>query len=490
MNILAADHVLPGAHAAWIEKGALVIDEGRIVAIGRQGDIVAGFPHLPIQDLGSAVVLPGFVNAHQHGRGVSQILMGYRDDALEPWIAGRRRHAAPDIYAVTRLAAEEMVANGVTATVHANYSYGTGDYEAELDAAIRAYRDSGMRATVCVGFQDRGYVVYPGQDGKMPAPALLAADGGTMPLPYAGSISATIAMMERLRSRHRDVPRITFAYGPAGPQWVSDGAWRALAADAAARDLGLHFHLLESPAQEVASRQLYGGSTLAGLRELGLFAARTSCAHGVQMNSHDCQIAAQNGLVIVSCPSSNLRLFNGPPPLPAFFANDCVVAAGTDNCALSDDEDYLRELRLATVLARSPGVLAAGPSPHAVLYTATVAGSRAAFLPDGAGILAPGAPADLVALSLNRIAAGLPASAEDRLDQVLARAGGADVILTMVEGAALFEARPLDQRRRDEWRQRSLASVAARANLRTPEDVTERQNLLRQHYQSEREAYS
>src|SRR5690606_37855726 len=107
------------------------------------------------------LLMPGLVNAHQHGRGLSQIQLGYPDDFLEPWIAGRRARGVLNGHAVTRLAAARMVANGVTATIHANYSYGTGDYERELRDQIAAYEAVGLRATMCVGAMDRGSTVYP-----------------------------------------------------------------------------------------------------------------------------------------------------------------------------------------------------------------------------------------------------------------------------------------------------------------------------------------
>lgn len=83
-----------------------------------------------------------------------------------------------------------MLANGVTATLHANYSYASGDYEAELRAAIRAYADTGLRATIAVGYADRGALIYPPDDEAAfvstlsakhaslfaPAPRLSAAD--------------------------------------------------------------------------------------------------------------------------------------------------------------------------------------------------------------------------------------------------------------------------------------------------------------------------
>ena len=57
-----------------------------------------------------------------------------------------------------------MLRHGVTATLHANYSYATGDYEAELRGVLRAYDETGLRATVCVGYADQGGLVYPPAD--------------------------------------------------------------------------------------------------------------------------------------------------------------------------------------------------------------------------------------------------------------------------------------------------------------------------------------
>src|SRR5690606_17425104 len=140
--------------------------------------------------------------------------------------------AAPDIHLLTLLAAEEMLANGVTSTLHANYSYGSGDCEAELRASIRAYEDAGLRATVCVGYADRGGLVYPPADAAAVTGAL--SDGARRLVDAARPaflpLDATLNLMARLHDEYAGHPTITLAYGPAGPQWVSDEAWRALAA--------------------------------------------------------------------------------------------------------------------------------------------------------------------------------------------------------------------------------------------------------------------
>src|ERR1700731_1966048 len=95
------------------------------------------------------------------GRGLSQIQLGQHDSFLETWIASRRSRGPLDPYAMAKLSAIQMIANGVTAAVHANFSFGTGDYERELRDQCRAYDEAGIRVTMCVGAMDRGDLVYP-----------------------------------------------------------------------------------------------------------------------------------------------------------------------------------------------------------------------------------------------------------------------------------------------------------------------------------------
>jgi 5-methylthioadenosine/S-adenosylhomocysteine deaminase len=441
MQVLEADHLAVGALTPVVSPGGVAIDAGCVIAAGAVDDLRQTYPHAKRITFPDAVLMPGFINAHQHGRGLSQVQIGYQDDALEPWIANRRRRGAPDSYALTKLAALEMIANGVTATLHANYSYGSGDYEAELRGSIRAYDETGLRATVCVGYADRGGLIYPPHhersflDGlsRTAQDHLKAANKSA----YLPSVSDTIALMERLQREYRGHPTLAFAYGPAGPQWVSDKAWRVLAADAVKRGVGLHFHLHESPAQAASIRALFPRGVLHHLDTFGVFASPTSCAHFVHASSADMDEACRVGLVVVSNPGSNLRLFNGAPPLARLLRAGVEVAFGTDNCSLNDDEDYLRELRLGRALAREPGVLATGPSSRDLLRMATLAGAKAAFL-NGVGTLEAGAGADLIAIDLHRIKGAWLDPDTDLLDAVMARGSGQDVILTMVAGRMLY----------------------------------------------------
>src|SRR5258708_9229510 len=112
---------------------------------------------------------------------------------------------------------------------------------------------------MCIGAMDRGVIVYPPHEACFLAGLpqdlknWLSRPGVQS---YAGDATATIALMQRLRADFRDHARIRFCYGPAGPQWVSEPLWKAIARDAAAKGIGVHLHALESPAQRHAVQQL------------------------------------------------------------------------------------------------------------------------------------------------------------------------------------------------------------------------------------------
>ena len=440
MQIYEAACLLTDAEAEPISPGAVAISHGRIADVGPASVVRARHPDTAVRDLGDAILIPGFVNAHQHGRGLSQVQLGYDDDMLEPWIARRRGRGAPDAYALTRLAAAQMLRNGVTATLHANYSYGTGDYEAELRGAIRAYEEAGVRATICVGYADRGGLVYPPADQKafistlseQARRLLVSAQAPYLPL------EETLSLMSRLHAEYERCPTISFAYGPAGPQWVSDAAWRLIAADAVRLGVGIHFHLLESPAQKRSMRELYPDGVMARLEALGVFRAKVSVAHFVHAEAHEIAAASRLRVCVVTNPGSNMRLFNGPPPIAAWRAAGLPVALGTDNCSLDDNEDYLSELRLCTLLGRSAGQRRNTQESRDALHTGTREGARAAFLAC-CGRIALGWRADLTAISL-RSARGAYLDADvDPWAAILARGTGADVTMTMVEGRVLHE---------------------------------------------------
>jgi len=312
-----------------------------------------------------------------------------------------------------------------------------------LREQLRAYDEIGLRMTMCVGAMDRGTTVYPPHEACFLAGLpddlknWLSRPGAPA---YAGDAGATIALMERLLSDFRNHPRIRLCYGPAGPQWVSEQLWIALARDAAAKDLGIHLHALESPAQRDAAAELFPKGAFDWLDRLGVMSARTAIAHGVWVNDADMEIMARTRVTVVRNPGCNIRMRNGIAPLAKYLQHGVRLAIGTDNVSLSDDEDLLSELRLAGHLARDPDWN--GPQPpsiHQLLAMITANGAVAAQWSSEIGAIEPGKRADLVAISLNRTRLPMLDPDMPLLEAFLTRAQGRDVRLTMVDGHILYQ---------------------------------------------------
>lgn len=439
--IIQGGFVLTDPNSLLIDA-AIVVQNSKIIAVGDTDTQKQSHPGAEIISFPDCLVMPGLINAHQHGRGLSQVQLGHHDDFLEPWIHGRRARGIIDGHAVTQLAAARMIANGVTTAVHANYTYGTGNYERELRDQIDAYKSIGIRHTMCVGAMDQGQIVYPPHEACFMAglgeelQQWLSAPGA---VPYCKDGPATVALMRRLQSDFGTDPLVAFCYGPAGPQWVSDQLWKTLADDARDNDLGLHLHALESPAQRDAAHELYPDGVFRHLQNLGALTDRTVVAHGVWADDADMEILAETKATVVRNPGCNIRMRNGIAPLARYLQHGVRMAIGTDNCSLQDDEDLLSELRLAGHLGREPDWNGApAPQPADLAAMVTVNGAAAAQFAGEIGRLAPGYRADIAAFSLARTREPYLDPDMPLLEAFVTRATGADAEMTMVDGRILY----------------------------------------------------
>jgi 5-methylthioadenosine/S-adenosylhomocysteine deaminase len=491
-TVLLPEAVLPRPESSALRFGVGIAVEGSsIAAIEEAQQLRSHWSAATVVELPGCLVMPGLVNAHQHGRGLSQIQLGYHDDFLEPWISNRRGRGILDPYAITKLAAARMVAQGATTTIHANYSYGTGNYEGEVRAQLRAYDEVGIRVTMCIGAMDRGSIVYPPHEACFFAGLpqdlknWLSRPGAPA---YAGDAAATIALMQRLRADFRDHTRIRFCYGPAGPQWVSEPLWKAIARDATEKGIGIHLHALESPAQRQAAKELFPDGVFSWLERLGAMTSRTVIAHGVWVDDSDMRVMARTDVTVVRNPGCNIRMRNGIAPVARYLQHGVRMAIGTDNVSLVDDEDLLAELRLAGHLAREPDWN--GPLPPTVdqsLAMATVNGAVAAQFAPEVGIIEPGKKADLVAFSLERTRSPMLDPDMPLLEAFLARAQGTDVRLTMVDGRIVYQDGQFPHLNLSEVEQEAVRSAWEARRPKDPADrhrTAELRTDLHSHYQN------
>jgi cytosine/adenosine deaminase-related metal-dependent hydrolase len=359
-------------------------DKGRPVS-GRADLVVAGGIIQRLAPLGSRdhpggpgfVLVPLFVNAHDHGRGTGTVAAGIPDGPLEEWI-GTLRHQPPSNQEdLVGRGCDLMVASGVGASVICPNPQ-DDDTGAEVMAAADAVISRGVRAAI----------VYPIADTirDIQGRSRDAAGWG------ASEVARHLAEVEDIAAKFEG-PLIDVQLGPVGPQWVSEATLAAVGRHAEMTGRRVHMHLLESRRQREWADATYPEGIVALLDRVGLAGPRVCFAHGAQLRPHEMAALAERDCVLSLNASSNMRLCSGTAPVALARQAGVDVAAGLDGLGLADDADYWTELRLLRGLQQAQ----TGRTVDAeTLITDLAAGGRRALGRAAPLAPAPGRPADFV----------------------------------------------------------------------------------------------
>ena len=371
MKVLVRGGTLVGvAGRDGFAKGDLLVDGGRIVAIGNVRP-----PKGPVRlvDASGCAVIPGLVQAHVH---LCQVLFrGMADDLpLLKWLEQRiwpfeAAHDEASLRASAELGLLEMMLAGTTTildmgTVH--------HYDAVFDACDRA----GIRVFGGKTMMDAGQGVPKGLRETTKA-SLAEADG--LAKDWSG----------------RGNGRLRYAYAPRFILSCTEELFRGTAERARENGARLHSHVAEHPDERIAVKNILGDTDIATLRRWGFKGPNTLLAHGVQLTDAEMTRVAKDGTRIVHCPSANLKLGSGIARVHDLLAKGVVVALGADGAPCNNNLDPWMELRHAALLAKVRTGVTTLPARQA-FELATIGGARALGIEDDVGSLAIGKKADVV----------------------------------------------------------------------------------------------
>jgi 5-methylthioadenosine/S-adenosylhomocysteine deaminase len=394
-----------------IDDGAVAIDKGNIVGVGKSADIAKRFAGAETIHARGMAILPGFVNAHTHAP--MTLFRGIADDRdLMDWLqhfifpAEAKNVDRDFVRWGTRLAAAEMIASGTTTF--------TDMYYFESDIAAEA-RKAGLR-----GVLGETMIDFPAPDNK--------------------TWDAAVAYVRDFVKRWHGDRLITPALAPHAPYTVSRAHLDQVRALATELHAPILIHVAETKGEGSQIKDNTTGlSPAAYLDSIGFLGHDVVAAHGIWLTPDDIKTLAAKRVGVAHCPESNMMLASGVAPVVDLRHANVSLGLGTDGPAGSNNnldmvEEAASAARLQKITSGDPKALSA----RDVLEMATLGGARALGMEDRIGTLESGKRADVIVIDLQQPKTQPVYAVESA---IVYAASGSAVVTTICDGKVLMRNR-------------------------------------------------
>ena len=354
---------------------SLVIENDKIIALLKRDRALKNYPNADHIELGDHALLPGFINAHTHAamnlfRGLADDLplMEWLNDHIWPaetkWVSDEFMHDG------SQLAIAEMLLSGTTCF---------NDMYFFPDIVARTAQDMGIRAFVGMILMD-------------------------FPTAWASNADEYFSKGLDVHDETRSLSLVNTTLAPHAPYTVSDAPLEKTLTYADELFIPIHMHIHETE-HEVSDAIVQNGKRpLARLHDLGLLNPRMIAVHMTQLNDSEIKLCAEQGIHVVHCPESNLKLASGHCRVHDLLEAGTNVCLGTDSASSNNDLDMLGEMRTASLIAKTTANNAKALPAWQALEMATINGAKALNSHDQIGSLEVGKAADIIAIDLNNIA--------------------------------------------------------------------------------------
>lgn len=381
MSLLIRSGVVLTMNAARdiVRDGAVLVEGDRIAYVGPAAGAPRGADE--VIEAPGKVLMPGLVNCHTHlcmvlGRtiGVERRLLGW----LEVEMGLMRGIDLDALYAAELLGCLENLRNGNT-TVVENFFFPRRSGEVPEDAAFRAFRDSGIRATLARGYHARNY-----------APDFIES---------IDDQDRAVAELAR-RWHGAENGRLRLSIGPILPWVVNLDELRRSRALAERLGLGLHMHVAESPEfnAKIAEHHPKAWRNVELLAEAGCLGPQTQAVAVSDISRGEIELLKKNGAAVVFDPQTRLFWGTGFPSIKPFLDAGLTCGLGTNGPAANCGQDLFETMKYACATAKTAVNDPTALGRKRVLAMATIEGARAIGLDREIGSLEPGKRADMITI--------------------------------------------------------------------------------------------
>ncbi len=377
--------------------GLLVDADGLVVGLFSAENAPAG---TKVSAMPGKALLPGLANAHSHtfqrlfrGRAEGRATGG---DTFWTWREQMYRAAAfcsPEaLYDVARATFLEMVCSGITAVGEFHYLH--------RDPAGKAYSDGNLLARqVISAAQSVGLRICLLRSAYCRAGFERESHPGQAR--FYEQPDEYLRNLDHLEASYASAENVTIGAAPHSIRAVPLDSLKEIAVLAQGR-FPLHLHVSEQVAENEACVAEYGSTPVTLLDENGVLSPETTLVHAIHLTETEFSLAAEAGVTICSCPTTERNLGDGIFPADIAMRLGIPVALGTDSQTQIDLFEDARQLEYHLRLRDQQRSILDAPDDSIgmrLFRSASAHGYRALDL-DG-GSLAPGEPADFFTVDGN-----------------------------------------------------------------------------------------
>ncbi len=373
--------VTMNANRESIEDGAIVINNGRIIAIGKTSEIMKEYNEIAkVYDATGKAVFPGLINNHVHS--FQTLLKGLGDDkVLIDWLMHMTSPSLiklehQDMYYAAALSGLDAIRSGTTTILDYQYAHPKAGFSEKV---IEGYQTTGIRLLYGRSFADTGADRGWCEKGELESIETIEADVRSLCERYQGKSDGMVEI------------------------WLAPSAvWLCtkeclLMMKSLSEELGLRMtaHMSETMFDREASTELHGFTDIGICEELGFLNEKFLMVHCVYLDAEDQALAKKRGAMVSYAPISNMYLASGTAPIPAMRKLGINCGLATDGAGSNNTNDMLECLKFGTLLqkvnASDPLIMTAMD----ILEMATIEGAKTVGLENELGSLEIGKKADL-----------------------------------------------------------------------------------------------